>query len=79
MSALVKSQERGLSNAELDSALRTSSQWAIRDKLTKLLGLGLIEYKVELFGEPGRYTITPLGMTVLMRVDWTELITNLEK
>ena len=58
------------------SALRTWSQWVIQGQLTKLLGLGLIEYRVQLFGEAGRYVITPLGEAVLLEVDWTELITN---
>jgi DNA-binding HxlR family transcriptional regulator len=68
LSALAKNQGKGLSNAELDSVLGASSQWIIHWKLTELLALGLIEYTVEPFGEPGRYTITPLGVTVLPEV-----------
>ena len=63
-----KNQGRGLSNAEMDSALGASSQWVIHWKLTELLALGLIEYRVEPFGEPGRYMITPLGVTILPEV-----------
>ncbi len=79
LNVLAKSQGKGLSNAELDSAMRTWSTWSIHWQLTELLALGLIEYKVELFGEPGRYTITPLGLTVLLELDWTEIITDLEE
>jgi hypothetical protein len=68
LSALLENQGRGLSNAEMDSALGASSQWVIHWKLTELLALGLIEYRVEPFGEPGRYTITQLGVTVLPEV-----------
>jgi hypothetical protein len=68
LSVLSKNQGRGLSNAEIDSTLGVWSHWTIHWKLTELLALGLIEYNVELFGEPGRYAITPLGVTVLMEV-----------
>jgi hypothetical protein len=68
LGALAKNQGRGLSNAEMDSALGASSQWVIHWKLTELLALGLIEYRVEPFGEPGRYMITPLGVTILPEV-----------
>lgn len=68
LSALARNQGKGLSNAEMDSALGASSQWIIHWKLTELLALGLIEYRVEPFGEPGRYMITPLGVTVLPEV-----------
>ena len=68
LSALARSQGKGLSNAEIDSALGASSQWVIHWKLTELLALGLIEYRVEPFGEPGRYMITSLGVTVLPEV-----------
>ena len=53
--------------------------WAIHWQLTELLALGLIEYKVEPFGETGRYAITPPGLAVLLELDWTEIITNLEE
>ena len=79
LNALAKSQGKGLSNAELDSVLRVWSMWATHWQLTELLALSLIDYKVEPFGEPGRYTITPLGLTVLLELDWTEIITDLEE
>ena len=78
LGVLAKDQRRGLSNAEIDSALRTWSLWTINWQLRELVALGLIEYKAEFFGEPGRYTITPLGVTTLLELDWTELIPNLE-
>jgi hypothetical protein len=53
--------------------------WTIRWQLTELTALGLVEYKVEPFGEPGKYSITPLGLTVLLELDWTEIITDLEE
>ncbi len=79
LSILAKNQGKGLSNAEIDSALRAFSLWTIRWQLTELIALRLVEYNVEPFGEPGRYTITPLGMTALLELDWTALIKNLEE
>jgi len=79
LSVIAKSEGKGLSNAEIDSALRAFSLWTIRWQLTELIALGLVEYNVEPFGEPGRYTITPLGMTTLLELDWTEIIKNLEE
>jgi hypothetical protein len=61
---IIANSRVGLSNAAVDSALGTSSQWVIRDKLMKLLEFGLIEYDVDFFGEPGIYSITPFGIEV---------------
>ncbi len=64
LSAVAKSKD-GLSNAQIDLAVRNNSQWNTRWPVSELLGLGLIEYKVDLFGDPGKYTITELGKSVL--------------
>lgn len=67
LSAVAKSKD-GLSNAQIDLASRTNSQWNTRWPVSELLGLGLIEYKVHLFGDAGKYTITELGKSVLQSV-----------
>ena len=64
LSAIAKSKD-GLSNAQIDLAVRNNSQWNTRWPVSELLGLGLIEYKVDLFGDPGKYKITELGKNVL--------------
>ncbi len=64
LSAIAKSKD-GLSNAQVDLAVRTNSQWNTRWPISELLGLGLIEYKVSIFGDSGKYTITEVGKNVL--------------
>jgi hypothetical protein len=66
LSAIAKSKD-GLSNAQIDLAVRNNSQWNTRWPVSELLGLRFIEYKVDLFGDPGKYTITELGKNVLQR------------
>lgn len=64
LSAIAKNKD-GLSNAQIDLAVRNNSQWNTRWPISELLGLGLIEYKVNLFGDSGKYTITELGKNVV--------------
>ena len=64
LSAIAKTED-GLSNAQIDLAVRNNSQWNTRWPVSELLGLGLMEYKVNLFGDSGKYTITELGKNVL--------------
>ena len=45
LTALSKSKE-GLSNAQLDSAMGSFSQWSTRWIIDQLLSLGFIEYRV---------------------------------
>lgn len=66
LAAIMKSKE-GLSNAELDDVLSDSSNWMTLWVTRQLLSLTLIEYKVDFFGNPGRYTLTELGREVLQR------------
>ncbi len=58
----------GLSNAQIDLAVKNNSQWNTRWPISELLGLGFVEYKVNLFGDAGKYTITELGKNVLQSV-----------
>jgi DNA-binding HxlR family transcriptional regulator len=62
----------GLSNAEIDSALGTASQWIIYSRLRKLVELGIIEYEVQLFGEAGKYHLTQKGLSVLDHMKTTD-------
>lgn len=55
----------GLSNAQLDSTAANNSQWRTSWRMKELTALGLVEYKPELFGEPGRYTLTEHGKALL--------------
>lgn len=67
LSKLAKSKD-GLSNAQIDQVVKNNSQWNTRWIVSELLGLGLIDYKVDLFGDPGKYSITDLGKDVLKRL-----------
>jgi hypothetical protein len=58
----------GLSNAEIDLALTSYSQWGTLWHLRELTALRFIEYKVALFGEPARYSLTELGTQVAARI-----------
>ena len=57
--------KEGLSNAEIDALLNNSSQWVAMWYLRELLAATFIEYKPQLFGEPGKYTITESGRALL--------------
>jgi hypothetical protein len=67
LTALSKSKD-GLSNAQLDIAIGSFSQWYTRWMIERLLSLGFVEYKVEWFGDPGKYVLTDLGREVLRRL-----------
>ena len=53
----------GLSNAQIDNLVANNSQWRTSWLMKELTALGLIEYKAELFGESGRYTLSEYGKT----------------
>lgn len=65
MKALKAEGETGLSNAEIDTLLETSSQWLVFWDLRELLALGVVEFDTQLFGEPAKYRLTKLGLSVL--------------
>ena len=67
LKAISKSKE-GLSNAELDDALSDNSNWMTAWATRQLTSLSFIEYKVDFFGNPGRYTLTDLGKDVFQRL-----------
>jgi DNA-binding HxlR family transcriptional regulator len=60
--ALTKDPE-GLSNAQLDKLLGNNSQWRTLWHLRELIALGFVEYRVQLFGNAGKYELTDLGKT----------------
>lgn len=64
LAGIAKSKE-GMSNAELDELLNDNSNWMTLWSVRQLLSLGFIEYKVDLFGGPGRYSVTELGRNAL--------------
>jgi hypothetical protein len=68
MLAMLEKREDGLSNAEIDTALSNYSQWTTIRHLRELMAMGLIEYKPELFGNPGKYLITDLGVSTLRKL-----------
>jgi hypothetical protein len=55
----------GLSNPELDELLADNSNWMTLWSVRQLLALGFIDYKVDLFGGPAKYTATELGRKAL--------------
>lgn len=65
MTTLKERGEKGLSNAEVDSLLGASSQWLVFWDLRELLALDVVEFEVQLFGEPGKYRLTESGRSVL--------------
>ena len=65
--ALARSPQ-GLSNAELDRLLSNNSQWRTLPHMKELTALGFVQYRVQFFGEPGKYEITDLGKTVISKV-----------
>jgi len=65
--ALVKNLE-GLSNAELDRLLSNNSQWRTLSHMKELTALGFVQYRVQFFGEAGKYEITDLGKTATSRM-----------
>ena len=58
----------GLSNSQLDRMLGNNSQWRTLSHTRELAALGFIEYQVPYFGDPGKYTLTELGRSVLPRI-----------
>jgi len=67
MEAIAKSKD-GLSNAEVDDSLSDNSNWLTRWVVDQLISLGFAEYRVDLFGEPGKYNLTELGRNALSAI-----------
>jgi hypothetical protein len=67
LEAIMKRKE-GLSNAELDDLISDNSSWMTISVMRELLSLGLVEYQVDLFGNPGRYTLTDLGRNIMQKL-----------
>ena len=70
MTALLAIMKRteGLSNAELDDLTSNNSGWMTISVMRELLSLGLVEYQVDLFGNPGRYALTDLGRNIMQKI-----------
>ena len=64
LQGISKSKE-GMSNFELDELLANNSNWMTLWLIRQLLALGFIEYRVDFFGGPARYTTTDLGRAAL--------------
>jgi hypothetical protein len=58
----------GLSNAELDRLLANNSQWRTLSHTRELIALGFVEYHVQFFGDAGKYQLTDLGKTAMVRL-----------
>ncbi len=67
LESLAKSPS-GLSNAELDEAIGANSNWMTLWVARQLMAMGLVKYKVDLFGGPGRYQITERGKEVVQKL-----------
>jgi hypothetical protein len=67
LEAIMKRKE-GLSNAELDEVVSDNSEWITLSVMRRLLSLGFVEYRVDLFGNPGRYTMTDLGRDFMQKL-----------
>lgn len=66
--AALDKNPNGLSNAQIDNLLANNSQWRTLWHVRELIALGLVEYRVELFGEPGRYVLTERGKALLPNI-----------
>jgi hypothetical protein len=67
LKALARSKE-GLSNADLDDALNDNSAWLTLWETKQLTSLGFIQFTVDFFGNPARYTLTELGRAALSAI-----------
>jgi len=67
MVAISKSKE-GMSNAELDDSISDSSEWTTLWVIRQLTSLGFIEFKVDFFGNPARYSLTDSGRAALSAI-----------
>jgi hypothetical protein len=67
LEAIMKRKE-GLSNAELDDLISDNSGWMTLSVTRKLLSLGFVEYQLDLFGNPGRYTLTDRGRDIMQKL-----------
>jgi predicted transcriptional regulator len=65
--ALGKNPE-GLSNAQVDKSSSNNSQWRTISHLKELTGLGFIEYRIQFFGDPGKYVLTELGKVIISKI-----------
>ncbi len=65
--ALAKTPE-GLSNAKIDKLVSNNSQWRTLWHMRELIALGFVKYDVQFFGNPGEYTLTELGKTVVSKL-----------
>ena len=64
LTALAKSKD-GMSNAELDDAINSNSEWATLWVIRQLTAIGFTDFKVDFFGDPARYRLTEAGRTAL--------------
>ena len=64
LAAIAKSSE-GMSNAEVAEVFSDGSEWPTLWVIRQLTSLGFIEFKVEFFGNPARYQVTPQGRIAL--------------
>jgi len=64
LGGIAKSKE-GMSNSELDELLADNSNWMTLWPVRQLPALGFVEYKVDFFGGPAKYTATDLGNNAL--------------
>ena len=64
----IAATEEGMSNAELDDAINSSSEWTTLWIVRQLTALGFIEFKVDFFGNPAKYRLTELGRTALSKM-----------
>ena len=62
------SNPEGLSNAQLDTLLINNSQWRTLLHMKELMALGFIDYRVQLFGDAGKYQLTELGKAIVSKI-----------
>ena len=65
---LLSKSKDGLSNAQIDTMMTSNSQWNTLWTLRQLLSLRFANYKLDLFGDPGKYQLTDLGKDILAKM-----------
>ena len=54
-----------MSNAELDDAIGSNSEWTTLWVIRQLTALGFVELKVDFFGNAARYRLSDIGRAAL--------------
>ena len=66
--AVLSKSKGGMSDSELDDAIKDNAEWTTLWVIRQLTSLGFIEYKVDFFGNPAKYQLTEAGREALTTI-----------